>query len=212
MRKFEPIFSDMCFPVTANRKLYDVQACVQFLSRTEKAAIYKTYNPDTNHWEGCHNKDAKFGTYGVFSKSNRIFVNPVNNKSYEGDVIYIGKGIVSPRTDGTWDLRALLHGKDEADGLFKRLRKNSEKYIIYNFDWGLPEVVAYAEESFLIAWLKHVIKKTYNNSKKITDEIFLNNREEKSRLETVDYYLNIPELVCKLRNATEQNKSLILTK
>lgn len=109
-------------------------------------------------------------------------------------------------------MRCLLHGPKEADGLFQRLRKHPEQYIIYNFDSGLPEIVAYAEESFLIAWEKYVIKKIYNNSEKITDEIFLNNREEKARLETVDYYLNIPELLCKLRNAMAQNKNLISTK
>jgi len=109
-------------------------------------------------------------------------------------------------------LRCLLHGSKEADGLFQRLRKHPEQYIIYNFDFGLPEIVAYAEESFWIAWLKYIEKKIYNNSEKITDEIFLNTREEKSRFETVDYYLNIPELLCKLRNAMEQNKNLISTK
>lgn len=109
-------------------------------------------------------------------------------------------------------MRCLLHGSDEADGLFKRLRKHPEQYIIYNFDSGLPAIVAYAEEAVRIAWEKYIVKKTYNNSEKITDGLFLNDREEKSHLETADFYLNIPELLCKLRNAMERSKGLISTK
>lgn len=47
MMKFEPTFNDMCFPVTANKKLYNVSTLVNFLSSEEKTKVYKTYNYDT---------------------------------------------------------------------------------------------------------------------------------------------------------------------
>jgi len=89
MKKFEPIFSDRCFPVNASRKLYDVRTCVQFLSRTEMAEVYKTYDPKTNSWLGYDNRDAKFGTYGISKISNNIFINPIYNVGIEQNIAFV---------------------------------------------------------------------------------------------------------------------------
>lgn len=211
MMKFEPIFNERCFPVTAKRKLYDIMTCVQFLSKEEKGLVYKTYNAETNQWAGCDKRDAKFGTYGFCIESENVFIDPIHNKPYRGDLFYLGKGVVSPDFNGKWDLRCLLHNKRESDGIFKIMNNAPKKYIIYNFDFGLPERVAYAEEAVRILWMKYILKKTYNNGK-IEDGMVLNQREEKAHFETVNYYLNIPEVLCKLKSAMEQNKNLILTK
>lgn len=189
MKKFEPIFSNMCFPCRPKIKNYDILHIVNYYSLEEQRQIFKTFDS----WK--YIKELEFGSYICVIDSNNYFIDPIHKRKHKGDPFYVGNGLLHLYFNGSesvLDSRPARHGKNEPDGLYKLFSKFPDKFRIIVLDHNLPKQVAEAEEAVLISWMYDVLGLKYDNSGlKIKSGTTRNKRRES--LESVDFYLNIPK-------------------
>lgn len=181
----KPTFSCNLLPIKPKRSNYKCENYIRFSDEEDLKKWYKNYP-----WNEIAPRDKDKGVYGIVRKADMEMTVPLYNVTVKGYLVYIGMGTINLIVTKNNELRLDTRGLTHNDWIANVLRKNPDKYALYNFTYDIPVQPAQAGESFLIDWEHNTLGFTYTESENPVYGQTWNKRPEKKHLSSANFYLN----------------------
>lgn len=186
MTKYEKIFNGLLTPIKVSNSLYKCETFLYSRTLEEKQNLFKRFK----YWTtSLHPKDLQFGEYFLFEKGDNEVIVPTVKCPLYGNLAYIGNGVA---------FYDIIHDKfysrshTHNDFIKKMIKTHPRKYYCVIIDWGIPKIEAQNMEAMFICWAKEILGKK-KNVKKFHFDIDEMINKKKEDIETIQFYLNIPE-------------------